>query len=104
MLNRSQIEALLEQVAKKGKIVYGANEVMKELKGSKAVIVSKSVKPEVRQKLLRDCKKNSIPAIEYDASSIDLARALGKNFRISVLSIKSTGGLDLKEILSETKS
>ncbi|MCX8188183.1 MAG: ribosomal L7Ae/L30e/S12e/Gadd45 family protein [Nitrososphaeria archaeon] len=100
-MNKSQIEALLEQVTKKGKIVYGTKEVMEELKGSKAILISTSVKPEIRQKLLRDCKKNSIPVIEYNGSSIDLGRALGKNFRISVLSIKSTGGLDLKEILSE---
>ncbi|MEM0052708.1 MAG: ribosomal L7Ae/L30e/S12e/Gadd45 family protein [Nitrososphaeria archaeon] len=103
-MNRSQIEALLGQIAKKGKIVYGTNEVVEELKGSKAVIVSSSLKPEIRQKLIRDCKKNSIPLIEYNGSSIDLGRALGKNFRVSVLSIKSTGGLDLKEILSEPKS
>ncbi|MEM1985421.1 MAG: ribosomal L7Ae/L30e/S12e/Gadd45 family protein [Nitrososphaeria archaeon] len=103
-MNRSQIEALLGQVAKKGKIVYGTNEVMEELKGSKAVIVSTSLKPEIRQKLIRDCKKNSIPLIEYGGSSIDLGRALGKNFRVSVLSIKSTGGLDLKEFFSEAKS
>lgn len=104
MLDRSKIESFLEQVAKKGKIVYGTNEVLEELKGSKAIIVSNSVKPHVRQKLYRDCKRNSIPLIEYDGSSVELARALGKNFRISVLSIKSTGGYDLKEILPEAKS
>lgn len=104
MLNKSQIESFLSQVIKKGKIVYGTNEVLDELRGSKAVIVSKSIKPNIRQKLYRDCKKNSIPIIEYEGSSIDLGRALGKNFRVSVLSIKSTGGYDLKEILPEAKS
>lgn len=103
-LNKSQIEGFLSQIVKKGKIVYGTNEVLEELKGSKAVIVSQSIKPNIRQKLYRDCKKNSIPIIEYDGSSIELGRAIGKNFRISVLSIKSTGGYDLKEILPEAKS
>ena len=99
------LESYLNKISKKGKIVYGTKEVIDELKGSKAVIASKNLEQKILQKLQRDCKKLSIPFIEYEGSSMELGKAIGKNFRISTFSIKSTGGYELKEILpEETKS
>ncbi|MGQ9781033.1 MAG: ribosomal L7Ae/L30e/S12e/Gadd45 family protein [Nitrososphaeria archaeon] len=100
-MEKKVLEAYLAKVSRKGKVIYGTREVVEELKGSKAVIVSKSVDQKVYQKLKRDCKKHSIPLIEYDGNSIELGRAVGRNFRISAFSIKSTGGYELKEVLPE---
>jgi large subunit ribosomal protein L30e len=100
-LEKKVLEAYLAKVSKKGKVVYGAKEVADELKGSKAVILSKSIDQKLLQKLKRDCKKYSIPIIEYEGSSVELGRAVGRNFRISAFSIKSTGGYELNEILPE---
>jgi ribosomal protein L30E len=104
-LEKKILENYLNKVSKKGKILYGTKEVFDELKGSKAVIISENLDHKISQKLQRDCKKLSIPFIEYGGSSMELGKAVRKNFRISVFSIKSTGGYELKEILpQETKS
>ena len=106
-MEKKLLDNYLKKVSKKGKVVYGTKEVIDELKGSKAVIVSKNLeqKMKILQKLQRDCKKLSIPFIEYEGNSMELGKAIGKNFRISMFSIKSTGGYELKEILpEETKS
>jgi ribosomal protein L30E len=41
----------------------------------------------------------SVPLLEYDGSSMELGKIVEKNFRISILSVKSTGGVESKEIL-----
>lgn len=104
-MEKKILDSYLNKVSKKGKIVYGTKEVVDELKGSKAIIVSENLEHKISQKLQRDCKKLSIPFIEYEGSSMELGKAVGKNFRISTFSIKATGGYELKEILrEETKS
>ena len=100
-MEKKTLEAYLIKVSKKGKVVYGIKEVLDELKGSKAVIASKTIDQKIYQKMQRDCKKLSIPLIEYSGSSIELGKAVGRNFRVSAFSIKSTGGYELKEILPE---
>ncbi|MEM3403324.1 MAG: ribosomal L7Ae/L30e/S12e/Gadd45 family protein [Nitrososphaeria archaeon] len=100
-MERKALEEYLAKVYKKGKLVYGIKEVVDELKGSKAIIASKTLDQKSRQKLQRDCKKLSIPFIEYDGTSLELGKAIGKRFRVSALSIKSTGGYDIKEIFHE---
>jgi len=100
-MERKALEEYLAKVHKKGKLVYGIKEVVDELKGSKAVVTSTTLDQKVRQKLQRDCKKLSIPLIEYNGTSIEMGKAIGKKFRVSVLSIKSTGGYDIKELLNE---
>jgi ribosomal protein L30E len=100
-MEKKMLENYLNKVSKKGKIVCGTKEVIDVLKGSKAVIISKNLEQKTQQKLQRDCKKLSIPLIEYEGSSMELGKAIGKNFRISTFSIKSMGGYELKEILPE---
>ena len=98
-MEKKTLEQYLNKVSKKGKLIFGTKEVLDELKGSKAVVVSKTFSHKDHQKLQRDCKKMSVPLLEYDGSSIELGKIVEKNFRISILSVKSTGGVESKEIL-----
>ncbi len=98
-MEKKTLEQYLTKVSKKGKLVFGTKEVLDELKGSKAVVVSKAFSRKDHQKLQRDCKKMSISILEYDGSSIELGKIVGKDFRISILSVKSTGGVETNEIL-----
>ncbi len=71
----------------------GRREVSSSLKGSKLLVWSASAN--VPQTILDECKSLSVPAIKFAGNPVELGRACGIPFRVSVIALKSTGDADL---------
>lgn len=96
---------LFEKVVKDAisdqKYKTGQREVSKTIKNSKLIIVSKSVSPEYNKDIANQAKLHEVPIIEFDGNSVDLGKACGKPYRISVISIRSISDNDLSLLLSD---
>ena len=93
MAENLELEKQLKLVKKTGSYIVGRREVSSSLKGSKLLVWSASAN--VPQTILDECKSLSVPAIKFAGNPVELGRACGIPFRVSVIALKSTGDADL---------
>lgn len=93
MSENLELEKQLKLVAKTGSYVVGRREVSNSLKGTKLLVWSASAN--VPQLILDECKNLSVPAIKFTGNPVELGRACGIPFRVSVIALKSAGDADL---------
>lgn len=94
MPEERELEKQLKVAAKTGKYVVGRREVSGGVKGTKLLVWSASAN--VPQKILDECKSLSIPAVKFDGNPVELGRACGIPFRVSVIAVKSAGDADIR--------
>ncbi|MFL6497790.1 MAG: ribosomal L7Ae/L30e/S12e/Gadd45 family protein [Nitrososphaera sp.] len=81
----------------------GVKEVLQSVKGSKLIIVSKSLESEYRQKLEEQAKSTNVAIYEYSGTSVQLGKLCNKPFRVSAIAIKSGTADEISAIISEKK-
>ena len=101
MIDEKTLSKTLNGVAKTGKYVAGYKEVWKSAKGSKVVIASSSLTNDETDRLQELCEATTVPFLQVPLTSVGLGRALGKQFRVSTLAVKSQGDANLSAILGE---
>lgn len=99
MVDEKTLTKILASIAKTGKYVAGYKEVAKSVKGSKVVITSSSLDDAEIKNLQQICNTSSVPFLQVPQTSVGLGKALGKQFRVSALAIKSHGDANLSPIL-----
>lgn len=103
--NMSKIlEKSLKDALKEEKLTMGARQVLNSVKNSKLIVLSQSVKKEMFEKIESDAKKEKIPLVNFQGTSVALGRLCGLQFRISTLSFTSLDDANLKSILKDTES
>lgn len=103
--NMSKIlEKSLKDALKEEKLTMGARQVLNSVKNSKLIVLSQSVKKEMFEKIESDAKKDKIPLVNFQGTSVALGRLCGLQFRISTLSFTSLDDANLKSILKDTES
>src|SRR5579872_2335543 len=93
MSENLELEKQLKLVKKTGSFVVGRREVSSSLKGAKLLVWSASAN--VPQVMLDECRILSVPAIKFAGNPVELGRACGIPFRVSVIAVKSPGDADL---------
>jgi ribosomal protein L30E len=99
MVDTAVLSKVLRDAMKSGKYTLGAKESMSSMKGCKAIICSRSIPTQLGSRLKEEASKHKVPVIETDASSAELARLVGRPFRVSVVGLRSIGEADLKQLL-----
>ena len=82
----------------------GAKQVLNSVKNSKLIVLSQSVEKEMFEKIESDAKKEKIPFVNFQGTSVALGRLCGLQFRISTLSFTSLTDANIKSILKETET
>jgi len=80
----------------------GAKQVLNSVKNSKLIVLSQSVEKEMFEKIESDAKKEKIPFVNFQGTSVALGRLCGLQFRISTLSFTSITDTNIKSILKDT--
>lgn len=88
-----ELEKQLKLASKTGSYVVGRREVSTSLKGSKLLVWSASAN--VPQTILDECRNLSVPAIKFSGNPVELGRACGIPFRVSVIALRAPGDADL---------
>ena len=83
------IEKALRDAANNNSVKCGTKEVMKSIKGSNLIVISKSIDNKALQYLDEHAVSMGIKIYQFEGNSMQLGKYCGKPFRTSVVSIKS---------------
>lgn len=98
------LEKTLKDALKEDKIIMGTKQVLSSMKNSKLIVLSQSVQKEVFSKIESDAKKEKIPLVNFQGTSVALGRLCGLQFRISTISFTSLSDANIKSILKDTET
>lgn len=99
MVDNVQLSKILKGAMKTGKYTIGARETIASMKGSKAVICTRSIPSGLESKIRDEAKKHDVTVVEVAISSAELARLVGRPYRVSAMGIRTLGEADLKALL-----
>ena len=89
----------MKAIVKDGKYDLGVKESLKSLKSTKLLVYSDSLDEATISNIEKSCKKSSVPTIAYPGSSMTLGLICGKPFKVSSISVKSTGDADISVLV-----
>ncbi len=99
MFDEALLFKVLKEAMKGGKTVVGAKESIAAMKGSKAVLCTRSVPPALGARLREEAKKQGVPVVEIPHSSADLARMIGRPYRVSAVALRSVSEADVNHLM-----
>ena len=95
------LEKVIKDAVAADKYKSGVKEVLQGVKGSKLIIVSKSVSSGERAKLVEQANSASVSVYEFPGNSVQLGKLCNKPFRITAIAIKSGTTEEISAIISE---
>ncbi|MDH3361051.1 MAG: ribosomal L7Ae/L30e/S12e/Gadd45 family protein [Nitrosopumilus sp.] len=98
------LEKSLRDAHKEDALTIGTRQVLNSLKNSRLIVLSRSVKKETLEKIELDAKKEKIPLVNFQGTSVALGRLCGLQFRISTISFTSIDDANIKSILKDTEA
>lgn len=98
------LEKALKDSVKEDKVSMGSKQVVRSIKNSKLIVLSKSVQKDVFEKIQKDAKKEKVPLVNFQGTSVALGKLCGLQFRISTLSFTSLSDANIKSILKDTET
>lgn len=98
------LEKTLKDAHKENALTIGTKQVLNSMKDSKLIVMSQSVKKEMFAKIELDAKKEKIPLVNFQGTSVALGRLCGLQFRISTISFTSITDANIKSILKDTET
>ena len=99
MVDNAQLAKVLKDAMKGGKSTFGAKESIAAMKGSKAVLCTTSIPSGLGAKLREEAKKHEVPVIELTQSSVQLARMVGRPYKVSAMALRSVSDSDVKLLM-----
>mgnify|MGYP001311750060 FL=1 len=97
------LEKSLKDALKEEKLTMGTRQVMNSVKNSKLIVLTQSVKKEMFEKIESEAKKEKIPLVNFQGTSVALGRLCGLQFRISTIAFTSIDDANIKSILKDTE-
>jgi len=98
-VDTAQLSKVLKDAMKGGKSAVGAKESIAAVKGSKAVLCTRSIPPALGAKLREEAKKHGVPVVELTQSSAELARMVGRPYRVSAIAVRNVSESDVKQLM-----
>jgi ribosomal protein L30E len=98
LVDNTQLSKILKEAMKGGKFTIGARETIAGMKGTKAVICTRSLPAQLGERLRAEATKQKVALVNVDLSSAELARMVGRPYRVSTLALRSLGEADLKTL------
>jgi large subunit ribosomal protein L30e len=99
MVDNAQLSKVLKDAMKGGKSAVGAKESIAAVKGSKAVLCSRSIPPALGARLRGEARKHGVPVVELTQSSAELARMVGRPYRVSAIAVRNVSDTDVKQLM-----
>ena len=98
------LEKSLKDARKEDKLTMGSKQVLNSIKNSKLIVLSQSIKKEMFEQIESDAKKEKIPLVNFQGTSVALGRLCGLQFRISTISFTSIDDASIKSIVKDTQA
>jgi large subunit ribosomal protein L30e len=98
------LEKVIKDAVAADKYKSGVKEVLQSVKGSKLIIVSKSINSDDRAKVEEQAKTADVAVYEYPGTSVQLGKLCNKPFRITAIALKAGTAKELEAIMSEKEA
>ena len=98
------LEKSLRDANKEGNVTIGTRQVLNAVKNSKLIVLSQSIDKEISDKIDSDAKKEKIPLVNFQGTSVALGKLCGLQFRISSVAFTSLDDASIKSILKDTET
>jgi len=98
------LEKSLKDAQKEDQLTMGAKQVLNSIKNSKLIVLSQSMNKEMVEKIESDAKKEKVPLVNFQGTSVALGRLCGLQFRISTISFTSITDANIKSILKDAEA
>jgi large subunit ribosomal protein L30e len=98
------LEKSLKDARKEDNLTFGAKQVLNSVKNAKLIVLSQSVRKEMFEKIESDAKKDKIPLVNFQGTSVALGKLCGLQFRISTIAFTSITDSNIKSILKDTEA
>ncbi len=98
-MDTAHLSKVLKDAMKGGKYAIGAKESIAGMKGAKALLLTRSVPPALGTKLREEAGKHDVSVVNLPLSSAELARMVGRPYRVSAVALRSVSEADLKQLL-----
>ena len=98
------LEKTLKDAVKENQCILGTKQVLNSISKSKLIVLSRSVQPEIRDKIESDAKKSKIPTLTFNDTSVNLGKLCGLQFRVSTLSLPEISDSDITSLKNESES
>jgi len=95
------VDKILKNTVKKGKVQIGYKQTKKAINDGKAKIVIISNNCPYISEINNISKKKKIPIYNYSSNSIDLGYTCGKAFAVSTFAVLDDGGSNIQSILKK---
>lgn len=99
LVDTAHLSKVLKEAMKGGKTAVGAKESLAAVKGSKAILCTKSVPRAVGEKLREEARKQNVPVVELPLSSAELARLVGRPYRVSAVALRGVSESEVNQLL-----
>jgi len=99
MVENAHLSKVLKDAMKGGKTTVGAKECLASMKGSKAILLTRSVPTVLGAKLRKEAKHHGVPVVELPHSSTELARMIGRPYRVSTVALRSVSEADISQLM-----
>lgn len=96
-----EVDKVLKNVIKKGKVKIGARQTQIAIKEDKAKIVVIAKNCPVSIDISKMADKKKIPVYNYDSGSVDLGVACGKTFAVSAFAVLDDGGSHIMQLVEK---
>ena len=97
------LEKVIKDAVGANKYKSGVKEALQSIKGSKLIIVSKSIDLEDMKKLKEQSESANVAVYEYSGTSVQLGKLCNKPFRISAIAIRSGAADEISAIVAEKR-
>jgi len=99
-MNEKKLAKFLKEGVTNNKIKTGYKEVLQYIKGTKIIVLSKSLTPEKEEKIKKSAEESAISLIHYPGNSVLLGRLCSLSYGTSVVSLKNVSDEEVKELIS----
>lgn len=99
MVDHQQLVKVLKDAMKGGKSALGAKDTIASMKGSKAVLCTRSIPPALGARVREEAQKHNVPVVELPLTSAELSRLVGRPYRISAMALRSVSEADVKQLM-----
>ncbi|MDG6953914.1 MAG: ribosomal L7Ae/L30e/S12e/Gadd45 family protein [Nitrososphaerota archaeon] len=99
MADTAQLQKVLKDALKGGKSAVGAKESIAGVKGSKGVLITRSIPPALGSELRDEANKHNVPVVELQQSSAELARLVGRPYKVSAMALRNVSDSDVRLLM-----
>ena len=93
------LEKIIKDALDAKKCKFGAREVMHSTKGSRLIVLTKSVSEAMKSKIIEQAQSTEVPIFDYNGNSLQLAKLCNRPFRVSAIALKIGDDDEIRNIL-----